>query len=84
MEECYVKLPNGEVVSVDDNGFILVKVEVDLSEFIDNDLEGILDVLSERATGTEVLSDISYSVTGHHGNTLEITVTGKVDLIEVE
>lgn len=80
----YVKLPNGDVVAVDENGFISTQVEVDLSEFINNDLEGVLDLLSEKATGTEVLSDISYAVVGHRNNSLTVKVTGSIDIIDVE
>lgn len=78
----YTKLPNGEIVSVDENDFISVTVEVELSKFIDNDLEGILDLLSEEATGTELLSNISYSVVGHRGDVLEIKVSGSIESIE--
>lgn len=80
----YVKLPNDQIVAVDENGFIGVQVEVDLSKFIDNDPEAVLDMLSEEATGTEVLCNISYSVVGHHGDTLSIKVTGSLECIDVE
>lgn len=80
----YVKLPNDEVVLVDDNGFIQCIVEVDLSELIENDLGGFFNHLSELATGTDVLGEINYSVIGHRGNTLEISVSGNIDLITVE
>lgn len=80
----YVKLPNGANVLVDERGFISVTVEVNLSDLINHDSEGVLDLLSEKATGTELLSDISYSVIGHSGNTLSILVTGDIDLIDVE
>ena len=80
----YVKLPNGKVVLVDENNVLIVKVMVDLSEVINRSLEELLDLLSDLATGTELLSDISYSVVGHSGNTLELTVRGDINLIEVD
>ena len=80
----YVKLPNGNLVCIDNDGFIAVKVEIELSDIIDSSLEEFLDLLSEKATGTELLSNISYAVVGHTGNTLEVTVTGDVSSIEVE
>lgn len=80
----HVKLPNDTIVVVDQNDFITAKVEVDLSEFIDNDLEGVLDLLSERATGASILSDISYKVINHEGNALQIAVTGCISEIEIE
>ena len=56
----FVKLPNGLVTSVDENGYITVSIDMSLSDFIDNDLEGVLDAISNAASGTELLSDISY------------------------
>lgn len=81
----YIKLPNDTIVSMDEHDYITVTVEVDLSEFINNDHEGVLALLSEKATGTELLSDISYTVIGHRSNMLEIKVTGCIsDLLELE
>lgn len=85
MNARYVKLPNDEIVRVNENDFIRVVVSVELSEIINNDLEGFLDILSEKATGTEVLSDITYSIVERSGSsTLEIEVVGNIDLIETE
>jgi hypothetical protein len=77
----YLKLPNEQIAAVE-SGFITVRVEVELSKFIDNDLEGVLDLLSEKATGTELLGNIAYNVVAHRGNTLEIEVTGNVGSID--
>lgn len=57
-------------------------VEVDLSEIIDTDLEGFLDILSERATGSPLLMDISYKVIGCENDTLKIEVDGDPSEIE--
>lgn len=83
MKNC-VKLPNGKIVPVDTNGFITTQVEMDLSEFINSNLEGVLGLLSEKATGTEVLSNISYSVVSHRDNALTVKVTGSIEIIDVE
>jgi hypothetical protein len=40
------------------------EVKVSLSELIDNDFEGFLDLISELATGAVLLQDISYSLIG--------------------
>ena len=37
-------------------------VIIDLSELIDNDIEGILDIMAERLTGSPLLMDINYSL----------------------
>lgn len=78
----FVKLPNGRVTSVDENGFITVTIDMELSSFIDNDLEGVLDLISHGATGSELLSDIGYSVVGHQGDTLKLKVTGSIEAID--
>lgn len=46
------------------DNFIKVNVVCSLSDFIDNDLEGVLDILSEKVTGNELLEDISYKPMG--------------------
>ena len=82
MNPNYVTLPNGKVVTVDQDGFIRVRVHVNLETLIANDREGFLDVLSEEATGSEVMGDISYTVVGQTGNTLQIEVCGLIDGME--
>ncbi len=37
-------------------------VEVELTEFIDRDLEQLLDLISTRATGSPLLQDVEFSV----------------------
>lgn len=37
-------------------------VVIDLSELIDHDLEGILDIMAERLTGSSLLMDVNYSL----------------------
>ena len=55
-------------------------VTVELSDLIDNNLEGFLDILSEKAVGHECLMDINYKIVGHESDTiLKIEVTGYVD-----
>lgn len=56
-------------------------VPIDLSDFINCDLEGILDIMSERLTGSGLLSDISYEVVGHRKDELHIKVAGSAELI---
>jgi len=80
----FVKLPNDKIVQLDTEGRITVDVHVELEQFIGNDREGVLDVLSEAATGTELLGDISYKVVGHEGDTLHIEVSGDIELVDAE
>lgn len=53
-------------------------VEIDLSEVINTDLEGFLDLISERLINSCLLSDISYTiVTTKPDNTLVLQVSGE-------
>jgi len=78
----HVKLPNGVVTSVNDHGYISASVHVDLSAFIDNDRQAALELMSDAATGSRLLRDVTYSVIGHCGNALQLEVTGRIDLIK--
>lgn len=53
-------VPSGAEVKVDNDSFITTEVVLDISTLIDHDLEGVLDLLSLGATGTELLCDINY------------------------
>lgn len=66
---------------VDADGWVRGVIRMELSEFINNDLEGVLDLLSERLTGSGLLSDIAYEVVGHDGDTLFVRVSGDAGLI---
>lgn len=80
--QSYAKLPNGQLVPVDDDGYITTYIEMSLSSFVDRDLEGVLDEISILATGSELLSDIAYSVVGHRSNDLKLKVRGSIESID--
>lgn len=62
---------------LDGEGSITVIVEVGLDELIDNDLEGILDIISDKVLGTSILMDFSYEVSGVAGSQgIYMKVTG--------
>lgn len=67
---------------VDSDGWVRGVIRLELSELISNDLEGVLDIMSERLTGSGLLSDIAYEVVGHDGDTLFVRVSGDARLIE--
>lgn len=48
----------------DENGYVEGNVIVPLSDIIDNDLEGFLDLLGEKLVANECLMDISYKAVG--------------------
>jgi hypothetical protein len=49
---------------IDHDGFLHGVVAIDLDEIIERDLEGFLDLLSVRLSGTDVLTDICYEIVG--------------------
>ena len=61
---------------MDEDGWIEHTVVVDLSSIISRDLEGFLDLLSEKLVGNDLLKDINYDVVGHRGDELFIRVSG--------
>lgn len=83
-ERRYIRLPNQRVVLVGADDFITVQVEIPLNEIIDNDPERLRRIFSEKATGSSCLTHISYAVSNHRGNVLEINVTGNCADLEVE
>lgn len=58
------------------HGCIIGTVKVALHEVIACDLNGFIDLLSERLTGSHFLTDANWHVTGHKGDTLHICVSG--------
>ena len=59
-------------------------VEVELGELIDNDLEGFLDLISTRAVGNGMLSDISWSLVDFKrpgDDTIILDVSGDVSAV---
>jgi len=48
----------------DENNIIAGVIKLEISEMIDNDLEGFLDILSEKLTGSVCLMEIGYKVVG--------------------
>jgi hypothetical protein len=49
---------------IEDDGILHGDIQVDLDEIIDNNLEGFLDLISDRLTKSECLSDIGYQIVG--------------------
>lgn len=76
-----MKLPNGTILPVDDNGGIETVVNVYIGDFIENDLGGLNDIVSEKATGTPLLCDLSWKVVGHHGDVLALKVRGGISML---
>lgn len=66
-----------KMIAKDPHGYIGGVVGVDLNEIIEADLEGFLNLISTRLTGSELLQDISYRVVGHQRDgTILIEVIG--------
>lgn len=58
-------------------------VGMDLSDLIDNDFEGILHLMSEKLTATDLLTDFHFKIVAFEGETtLHIEVSG--DLSEID
>lgn len=81
-----IKLPNSKIVLCDEDEMIEVSnVSIHLSSVINNDIEGFLDLLSEQATGSAELMDVTYNLLhcGEDGE-LYFSVAGCVAHIDYE
>lgn len=79
-------LTHDEVLKLaDKNGYITGVVRVEFSEVIENDIEGFLDILSERLLETDLLSELSCQIVGvEDGRTLLVEAYGHVEDLESE
>lgn len=74
----YVQLPNGLVTRIDGRGFVTVPVEIDFEDCIKHSSSWANAKLSQLATGSVLLQDMTYQVIGHQGNQVKVLVTGRV------
>ena len=59
--------------------YIKENVYIGMDELIDNDYEQLLDLMSSKVTGTELLMDINYRIIGLHDEyTMVVEVTGDI------
>jgi len=72
---------NGREFTTDEVGFIRGEVLVDLPDLIDRDLEGALDMFSQRLTGGDLLMDITYKAVRVEGESLVVEVSGDPAMI---
>lgn len=64
-----------------DDGFITGNIIMHISDVIDNDLEGFLDIISKALVNTPCLEDINYTILGvTEPDNLLINVTGYIDI----
>ena len=66
---------------MNEKGMVEGIIEVDIHEFINQDLEGFLDLISERLTGSPLLNGSNYDVVGREGDSILLKVTGDASLI---
>lgn len=65
----------------DDNNYIRGIVKVELSDLIENDLDGFLDLISEKLTESPLLMDIGYEPVSVFEEELYLLVSGDVSEI---
>lgn len=81
MQKPYTMEQMKEAFRGENDGYITGVVAVDLSDIIDTDLEGFLDLISYKMTDTDLLMDITYNVVGNEEDMLFIKVRGDVSNI---
>ena len=61
------------------NPYIKENVYIEMDDLIHNDYEELLDLMSTKVTGTELLMDINYRIVGLHDEyTMVVEVTGDI------
>lgn len=75
----YLTFPNGSIWPVCDQTVSAV-IGLDLAAASDG-LESFLDAMSETATGSALLNNLSYEIVGFTGTTMKLSVNGEIDLI---
>lgn len=59
--------------------YIKENVYIEMNDLIDNDFEQLMDLMSSKITGTELLMDINYRIVGLHDEyTMIVEVTGDI------
>ncbi len=77
-----VKTPEEIIASRDEDNYVTGYVQLHISDVIDNDNEGFLNLLSESLVGNELLMDIQYDVVATTNNDeIIFKVTGDVSSI---
>lgn len=81
------ELANGDEIEIDDTGYFVypVNVTVDLNDLINAACEGgyesVLDLISTRLTGSDLLTDFTYKVVGMVDGAIVLAVSGSVAII---
>jgi len=73
-----MRFPNDAVLLVDADNWISTTIRIDLSDVIGKDLEQFLDLLSERAVGSDLLEDLSYQAIGINDGDICFRVRGSI------
>lgn len=72
------------MVKKDENNYIEGVIRIDLSDAIDNDSEGFLDLISEKLVNSSLLMDINYEIVGSMHSSLLLQVSGDVSCLITE
>ena len=76
---------SGQILAMEMDALVEGHVYVDLDEAIDNDLEGFLDIVSNRLVGHGLLQDITYRIVGATPeHEIIVYVSGLVDIDDLD
>lgn len=64
---------------IDSDGWVRGVIAASLDELVENDLEDVLDLLSRRLVGANVLLDIEFEAIGLRDGAILVKVTGRMD-----
>lgn len=71
-----------EIRTKENNNRIEGVIKIEMAQIIHSDMEEFLDIISEKLTGSCLLSDISYKIVGHESDyTILLLVSGDISEI---
>lgn len=76
----YLRFPNGKVWPVEPDKSVSAMIELPLAA-AHRGLDAFLDEMSEAATGSPVIENISYEIVGFNGTTMKLVVTGNMGMM---
>lgn len=77
-----VKTPKEVIASRDKNNYVTGYIRLHVSDIIDNDLEGFIDVISEKLIGSDILMDVNYDIIAmEDANSFIVRVSGDVSAV---
>jgi len=75
-------IPEEYLLAADRNGCVGFRIKIELSDLIENDLEGVLDLISEQCINSPLLSNLAWDIESAKCQTITLRVRGDIGEVE--